>query len=76
LFNKDTAGFALIKEGDRRVRVEYENPYISEPSVSASIVFNVADSITDIPILSTYFFIDVTLSFALSFELHMILILR
>jgi len=48
IFNKDTAGFAVIKQGDRRVRVDYSTPYISEPSVSASLVFNIADNITDI----------------------------
>ena len=47
LFNKDTAGFAVIKQGDIRVKVTYENPYIGEPSVSASLVFNVADKISD-----------------------------
>jgi len=47
IFNKDTAGFAVIKQGDRRVRVTYDTPYISEPSVSASLVFNIADNITD-----------------------------
>jgi hypothetical protein len=47
LFNKDTAGFALIKEGDRRVSVVFDEPYISEPIVSADLAFNVLDGITD-----------------------------
>ena len=32
---------------DRRVTVTYEKPYIAEPSVSASLVFNSTDDITD-----------------------------
>lgn len=48
IFNKDTAGFAIIKKGDRKVSIFYENPYIAEPSVSASLVFNIADNITDL----------------------------
>ncbi len=39
IFNKDTAGFALIKKGARRVHVEFDDPYVATPVVSASISF-------------------------------------
>ena len=37
IFNKDTAGFAIIKEGARKVEVVFEKPYITQPITSASI---------------------------------------
>jgi hypothetical protein len=37
LFNKDTAGFAVIKAGSKKVEVVFENPYIAQPVVNASI---------------------------------------
>lgn len=37
LFNKDTAGFAIIKQGARKVEVVFEKPYIAQPVTSASI---------------------------------------
>ena len=40
LFNKDTAGFALIKQDTKFVRINFENPYISTPVVTASISFD------------------------------------
>ncbi len=40
LFNKDTAGFALIKEGDRRVRIDFDEAYVATPVVNANIAFN------------------------------------
>lgn len=39
LFNKDTAGFARISEGDRRVRIEFTEPYVATPIVQADITF-------------------------------------
>ena len=37
IFNNDTAGFALIKEGEKEVRIDFENSYSSIPIISASI---------------------------------------
>lgn len=37
IFNKDTAGFAIIKEGARKVEVVFNQPYIAQPVTSASI---------------------------------------
>lgn len=37
LFNKDTAGFATIKEGARKVEVVFSQPYVAQPVTSASI---------------------------------------
>lgn len=47
LFNKDTGGFAMIKEGDRRVEVVFENPYIAQPVVNATMSFEDTDDISD-----------------------------
>ena len=39
LFNNDTAGFAVIKEGAKSVRIDFDNPYITTPVVSSTITF-------------------------------------
>lgn len=39
-FNKDTAGFALIRKGESRVTVGFEKQYASQPIVAASVVLN------------------------------------
>jgi hypothetical protein len=44
-FNRDTAGFAVIKKGSQKVDVVFENPYIAQPVVTASISFE--DSIIE-----------------------------
>lgn len=38
-FNRDTAGFAIIKKGSKQVRVEFEKPYIVTPAVATDLVF-------------------------------------
>jgi hypothetical protein len=48
IFNKDTAGFALVKEGDRRVIVTFDQPYVSTPVVTASMTFETTDNIDDV----------------------------
>lgn len=47
LFGKDTAGFALIKEGDRRVRIAFEREYPVAPIVQTSVTFETEDGIDD-----------------------------
>ncbi len=47
LFNKDTAGFAIIKEGDKKVRVDFDQPYATTPIVTATMTFEVTDNIDD-----------------------------
>ena len=47
LFNKDTAGFALIKEGDKKVRITFDQAYATTPIVSASITFEATDNIDE-----------------------------
>lgn len=47
-FNKDTAGFALIKEGDQSVRVEFEEAYSVTPVVTATMSFEATDNIDDV----------------------------
>ncbi len=48
IFNKDTAGFAVVKEGDKSVRVEFEEPYMVTPVVTASMTFEVTDNIDEV----------------------------
>ncbi|MEO5635206.1 MAG: hypothetical protein ABIR14_01290, partial [Candidatus Paceibacterota bacterium] len=45
VFNKDTAGFALVKEGDKSVEVVFEKPYAMTPVVTTSIVYEATDNI-------------------------------
>ena len=47
IFNKDTAGFARIKGGDRRVEINFENAYVVEPVVNVTLAFEEGDNITD-----------------------------
>jgi hypothetical protein len=47
VFNQDTAGFAVIKQGDRKVEVLFENPYIAQPIVNATVSFEEGDNMTD-----------------------------
>ena len=47
LFNKDTAGFALMKQGSNKVEITFENPYVAQPVVSANITFEDGDNLTD-----------------------------
>jgi hypothetical protein len=39
-FNTDTAGFALISQGQRQVDVNFDRPYLEQPIVSASITLS------------------------------------
>jgi hypothetical protein len=57
LFNKDTAGFAVVYEGDRRVEVVFEHEYAVEPVVNTTITFENDDDVTD-DIASAYFDAD------------------
>lgn len=54
LFNSDTAGFAMIKSGDRRVEVSFDNSYAVEPVVNATISFESGDNIDD-GVANTFF---------------------
>jgi hypothetical protein len=43
-FNADTAGLAVIKAGEREVRIEFDEEYLSEPIVNATVTFeNIED---------------------------------
>ncbi len=48
LFNKDTAGFALIKTGDKKVRIVFDHEYALTPVVTGQVTFESSDSIDDI----------------------------
>ena len=50
LFNQDTAGFAIIKTGARKVDVVFDDPYIAQPIVNTSISFDEEDSLTDVDV--------------------------
>ncbi len=54
LFNKDTAGFALIHEGDRRVSVTFDKPYVMTPIVNVSMSFETTDNIDDVSAMSLF----------------------
>jgi hypothetical protein len=47
IFNKDTAGFAIVKEGDKRVRIDFDQEYVATPVVTANITFEVTDNFDD-----------------------------
>ena len=47
LYNKDSAGYALVKQGDRRAKVVFANPYIATPVVNTSVTFEDTDNIGD-----------------------------
>jgi hypothetical protein len=47
IFNKDTAGFAVIKAGSKKVEVVFDTPYIAQPIVNATISFEDTDNMTD-----------------------------
>ncbi|MEK7572423.1 MAG: hypothetical protein AAB493_01010, partial [Patescibacteria group bacterium] len=47
LFNKDTAGFAIIKQNANKVDIVFDNPYIAQPIVNTSISFEDTDNMTD-----------------------------
>jgi hypothetical protein len=48
IFNKDTAGFALINEGDTHVEIVFDQPYIVTPIVNVNMTFEALDNIDDI----------------------------
>ena len=54
LFNRDTAGFAIIKEGDRKVRVTFDDPYIVTPIVTSTIAFEATDNIDDAAVTALF----------------------
>jgi len=47
LYNKDSAGYALIKEGDKRAKIVFESPYIATPVVNTSVTFEESDEVDD-----------------------------
>ncbi|MFM7088456.1 MAG: H-type lectin domain-containing protein, partial [Candidatus Paceibacterota bacterium] len=44
IFNQDTGGFAVIKEGSRKVRVDFNEPYATTPVVTTDITFEATDN--------------------------------
>ncbi|MEI6400269.1 MAG: hypothetical protein WCO58_01990 [bacterium] len=56
LFNADTAGFAIIKQGAKKVEVTFDTPYIATPIVNTSISFEDTDNIDEAS--ATQFFAD------------------
>jgi RNase P/RNase MRP subunit p29 len=43
-FNADTAGFAVILEGAKKVDITFTTPYLAQPVISADIAFENSDS--------------------------------
>lgn len=56
MWNSDTAGFAVVKAGSKKVDIVFENPYIAQPVVTASVSFEdniITSSETNTEILDT-----------------------
>lgn len=53
LYNKDSAGYALIKQGDRRAQITFDQPYIATPVVNTSVTFEEETSTIPRPLLSS-----------------------
>lgn len=47
IFNKDTAGFALIKKGDNKVKITFETPYKTTPIITTSMTFEKGDEVSE-----------------------------
>jgi hypothetical protein len=47
IFSKDTAGNAVISEGQRMIKVEFENEYLQAPIVNVSPVWDIDQSSLD-----------------------------
>jgi hypothetical protein len=47
IFNADTAGFAIIREGANKVEVEFDNEYMATPVVNASITYEDGDDVDE-----------------------------
>lgn len=54
VFNKDTAGFAIIKEGDTRVRITFDSAYVATPVVNTNMTFEATDNIDDVTLGSLF----------------------
>ena len=48
LFNSDTAGFAVIKAGDKKVRVVFDQEYAVTPVVAGQVTFEATDNIDEV----------------------------
>ena len=42
-FNKDTGGFALVKEGEKQIRVSFEKEYSETPVVTANSIWDISE---------------------------------
>ena len=47
MFNKDTAGFAVVKTGANKVDITFDTPYIATPIVNTSISFEEGDNVNE-----------------------------
>ncbi len=45
MFSRDTAGFAIVREGDTHVEITFDQPYIVTPVVSVDMTFEALDNI-------------------------------
>ena len=56
-FNKDTAGFALIKKGERKVDVVFEKEYAQSPVVTVNAIWEVDKDTLDIATKTPQYFL-------------------
>ncbi|OGI95066.1 hypothetical protein A2917_01655 [Candidatus Nomurabacteria bacterium RIFCSPLOWO2_01_FULL_42_17] len=47
MFNNDTAGFAVIHAGDKKVDITFTNTYAVEPAVNTTMTFESADNVDE-----------------------------
>jgi hypothetical protein len=59
-FNKDTAGFAVVKKGQRKVNITFEKEYLAPPVVTANLVWDIDDETISVADQLNGFFIPMT----------------
>ncbi len=53
-FNKDTAGYALIKAGSREVNISFEKAYTKKPVITVSLSLSEGVKLDDLPLFAVY----------------------
>ena len=59
-FNRDTAGFAVIKKGQRKVNITFEKEYLVPPVVTTNLVWDIDDETISVADQLNGFFIPMT----------------
>ena len=59
-FNKDTAGYAVVKRGQRKVEVKFEKEYEKPPVVTASLIWDLDEATASVADKLSGFFVPST----------------